>query len=499
MELRPALIADLPPTAGAPPALAAGSRASQAVELASLVAAAIALTLLIVRLAPAVGLAWWLPIVVLAAGVVADLMSGVVHWIADTWGHESWPVIGPRLLRPFRVHHVNPDDMLGRGFLDLNGDVALLTLPLLATAWLLPTGVARRAGGGDVLHGLGGVGAAHQPGAPVGAHGPSAARRSAGCSARASSCRRRRTGSITRRRTRPTTASPPAGTTRGPPGPGSSPGSNGSSRGSPGWCRAPTRRRDEALALHAAHDRAAPLRHRLDQRRARRRARLHRPRRGGLLPLSVDLHRARAADAVSAGLHAGAPAPRAGRRLRVRRDQRHAPPEQGARRQRHRLRAGRGAARRLAGAGRRRADTGAVPRPRLVPAVADALLGDVRAARAALRPQAGTGRVPAGVAHRPDLLRDERAAAAAHDAADDGAGDGLLRLGGERPAAGLGVEPARRRPVPRDPRAHGRLPVPGSIAPSTACRCCGASTRSTTRPRRWTGSRARACTSSTWR
>ena len=76
---------------------------------------------------------------VLAAGVVADLMSGVVHWVADTWGHESWPVIGPRLLRPFRVHHVNPDDMLGRGFLDLNGDVALLTLPLLATAWLLPT------------------------------------------------------------------------------------------------------------------------------------------------------------------------------------------------------------------------------------------------------------------------------------------------------------------------------------------------------------------------
>ena len=360
-------------------------------------------------------------------------------------------------------------------------------------------GVTRRARGGDVLHRLGGVGAAHQPGAPVGAHGASAAPGPLAAARARRSCRRRRTGSITRRRTRPTTASPPAGTTRGPPGPGSSPGSNGSSRGSPGWCRAPTRRRDEALALHAAHDRAAPLRHRLDQRRLRRRARLHRPRRGGLLPLSVDLHGARAADAVSAGLHAGAPAPRAGRRLRVRRDQRHAPPEQGARRQRHRLRAGRGAARRLAGAGRRRADTGAVPRPRLVPAVADALLGDVRAARAALRPQAGTGRVPAGVAHRPDLLRDERAAAAAHDAADHGAGDGLLRLGGERPGAGLGVEPARRRAVPRDPRADGRLPVPGSIAPSTACRCCGASTRFTTRPRRWTGSRARACTSSTWR
>jgi ubiquitin-conjugating enzyme E2 variant len=139
MELRPAPIAAPPPIGAARPALAAGSRASQAVEAASLAAAAIALTCLIVRLGPAVGLVWWLPLVVLAAGVVADLMSGVVHWIADTWGHEAWPVIGARLLRPFRVHHLNPDDMLGRGFLDLNGDVALLTLPLLATAWLLPT------------------------------------------------------------------------------------------------------------------------------------------------------------------------------------------------------------------------------------------------------------------------------------------------------------------------------------------------------------------------
>ncbi len=129
MELRSAL-----------PQLAVGSRASQAIELASLVAAGVALTLLIGRLGPAVGLARWLPIVVLAAGVVADLMSGVVHWVADTWGHEEWPLIGPRVLRPFRVHHLNPQDMLGRRFLDLNGDVALLTLPLLATAWLMPTG-----------------------------------------------------------------------------------------------------------------------------------------------------------------------------------------------------------------------------------------------------------------------------------------------------------------------------------------------------------------------
>jgi ubiquitin-conjugating enzyme E2 variant len=142
MELQPAVVAPSHATPAAASRLAPGSFASHVVALASVVAASTLLVLLIARLGAAVGVAWWLPIVVLAAGAVADLASGLVHWAADTWGRESWPVVGPRVLRPFRVHHVNPQDMLGRGFLDLNGDVALLTLPMLATAWLLPVGTS---------------------------------------------------------------------------------------------------------------------------------------------------------------------------------------------------------------------------------------------------------------------------------------------------------------------------------------------------------------------
>ena len=118
--------------------VAAGSPATVAIELASVVAAAGLFAVLLARVAPAAGLAWWLPIVIAAAGAVADLVSGLVHWAADTWGRETWPMIGERVLRPFRVHHVNPEDMLGRSFLDLNGDVALLTLPILGAAALVP-------------------------------------------------------------------------------------------------------------------------------------------------------------------------------------------------------------------------------------------------------------------------------------------------------------------------------------------------------------------------
>ena len=77
-------------------------------------------------------LSWWSPLAFAAGAVAADLVSGLVHWFADSWGSDSMPVLGRRLLRPFRVHHVNPDDFLGRDFIDCNGDVAAIAcLPLL--------------------------------------------------------------------------------------------------------------------------------------------------------------------------------------------------------------------------------------------------------------------------------------------------------------------------------------------------------------------------------
>ena len=68
-----------------------------------------------------------------AGGIgAADFASGLVHWSADTWGRADFPIVGPRLLVPFRVHHVNPDDFLRRRFLDTNGDLATVAVPALA-------------------------------------------------------------------------------------------------------------------------------------------------------------------------------------------------------------------------------------------------------------------------------------------------------------------------------------------------------------------------------
>jgi plasmanylethanolamine desaturase len=119
--------------------------------------------------------AWWAFSLVIAGMAAADLASGLVHWAADTWGSESMPILGRRLLHPFRVHHVNPEDLLERSFLDTNGDVALVALPLMAAMYGIPLG----GGGGQVamafMLGMTGVGLwtnqihqwAHMPRAPL--------------------------------------------------------------------------------------------------------------------------------------------------------------------------------------------------------------------------------------------------------------------------------------------------------------------------------------------
>lgn len=124
----------------APPAHDHVGPITRTVEVGSLAAAALLLLVHGLRLLTRLELTWWLPIVIVGAGVTADLLSGFVHWTADTWGRESLPVVGRRFLRPFRVHHVNPHDFLRRDFIDCNGDVAMLVLPMLAVALLIPLG-----------------------------------------------------------------------------------------------------------------------------------------------------------------------------------------------------------------------------------------------------------------------------------------------------------------------------------------------------------------------
>jgi len=95
--------------------------------------------------AAAFGYAWLLPAVAVVAYLAADLASGFVHFLADNFGSERTPILGPNFIGPFRDHHVDPTGITRNDFVDNNGNNSLasvspmilvyLFVSVAATAW----------------------------------------------------------------------------------------------------------------------------------------------------------------------------------------------------------------------------------------------------------------------------------------------------------------------------------------------------------------------------
>lgn len=86
---------------------------------------------------------WWvggLIAIVVAGYVLADFASGFVHFLGDTFFSETTPIVGRAFVHPFREHHVDPKAICRHGFLEVNGNNCLVSLPILAGAFVLATG-----------------------------------------------------------------------------------------------------------------------------------------------------------------------------------------------------------------------------------------------------------------------------------------------------------------------------------------------------------------------
>ena len=83
------------------------------------------------------------PIALLIVGLlvvayaVADLLSGIVHFLLDNFGTPETPVIGQKFVRPFRDHHVDPMEMTRGDFIAVNADNVFACLPVLIPVYFL--------------------------------------------------------------------------------------------------------------------------------------------------------------------------------------------------------------------------------------------------------------------------------------------------------------------------------------------------------------------------
>ncbi|MEP6819783.1 MAG: fatty acid desaturase CarF family protein [bacterium] len=85
----------------------------------------------------------WLVALAIPLGIVlGDFISGIVHWAADTYGTEDMRLIGPSLVKPFRLHHIYPRDICTHGLVETTGNVCILAVPVLSLClylmWLKP-------------------------------------------------------------------------------------------------------------------------------------------------------------------------------------------------------------------------------------------------------------------------------------------------------------------------------------------------------------------------
>ena len=69
-----------------------------------------------------------------AGWLAADLLSGLAHWVLDSFGSVGTPFIGKSFIRPFRAHHADPAEMTRHDFVETHGSSCLAALPLLAAA-----------------------------------------------------------------------------------------------------------------------------------------------------------------------------------------------------------------------------------------------------------------------------------------------------------------------------------------------------------------------------
>jgi hypothetical protein len=89
-----------------------------------------------VYLGASFGYAWLLPAVAVVAYLAADLASGLVHFLADNFGSEETPILGPNFIGPFRDHHADPTGITRNDFVDNNGNNCLAAVPLMLLVYL---------------------------------------------------------------------------------------------------------------------------------------------------------------------------------------------------------------------------------------------------------------------------------------------------------------------------------------------------------------------------
>jgi hypothetical protein len=73
---------------------------------------------------------WWvIPSTLIMAYLAADFVSGLVHFLGDTFGDEKTWLLGEAFIKPFREHHIDPRGITRHDFIETNGNNCIVSIP----------------------------------------------------------------------------------------------------------------------------------------------------------------------------------------------------------------------------------------------------------------------------------------------------------------------------------------------------------------------------------
>ncbi len=101
-------------------------------------------TVMLLRVAPAIysGGEWFAAFLGILGGyLLADLLAGTVHWIADRFFDPKTPLLGTMLIAPFREHHEDVLEITRHDFYEVSGNNALVTIPIVILLAAIPSPV----------------------------------------------------------------------------------------------------------------------------------------------------------------------------------------------------------------------------------------------------------------------------------------------------------------------------------------------------------------------
>lgn len=82
-------------------------------------------------------LLWTIVLAVPGGWILSDFISGLIHWLCDTYGTEKTPIVGEAMIRPFRMHHIYPRDITTHNLVITIGNTCIVTVPALSIFLIL--------------------------------------------------------------------------------------------------------------------------------------------------------------------------------------------------------------------------------------------------------------------------------------------------------------------------------------------------------------------------